>query len=114
MGHSLFANRKNFALLYAHLSSHMMLLRYLKYRHESVIAHDFDQIFLKSAVSILRETCTEQRQLVAELSTPSVIKLVSMQQLCTTGTCPANVLSPTPQLLVQQRRPDLPDLVQCI
>jgi len=27
--------------------------------------------------------------------------------------CPANILSPTPQLLVQQRRPDLPDLVQC-
>jgi cation diffusion facilitator family transporter len=47
-------------------------------------------IFLKSAVSILREAWTELRQPVAQPSKLPVIKLVPMQQLCAAGTCPAN------------------------
>lgn len=47
-------------------------------------------IFLKSAVSILRAAYRELRQPVTQSPKPSVSELVSMQQRCAVGSCPAN------------------------
>jgi Co/Zn/Cd efflux system component len=47
-------------------------------------------LFLKSAVSILREACIELQQPVAQPFKLPLIKLIPFQQLCASGTCPAN------------------------
>ena len=57
----------------------MMLFLYLKFRHESVIAHNSDQIFLKSAVSILskrfRKIETDQNGDYQKLKATEVVHL---------------------------------------